>query len=132
MILSRSNENQTVLAIVNSFFGLGSICGGILLTKKIFTIKNPYTVFYLSALISFLFGDSLMALGQNCLIWCLAAIAATIPMPFVTAASNMIVYQNASVNDHPKLFTQINSWESLMIPIGAFLGGYLADNFFTP
>ena len=38
---------------------------------------------YVSAALSFLFGDLMMAVGENAFWWSVAAVAASLPIPFI-------------------------------------------------
>lgn len=132
MILSRSHNNQTVLTIVNAFLGIGSIVGSLIAAGQWFCIKNKPLCFYFFSGISFLFGDSLMALGTNAFIWSLGAMATSLPLPIASVASKLLVFHEMPDKLQAHVFSLLNGCESVTIPIGAFLGGFLADDIFMP
>lgn len=92
MILSRSGNDSMTLAVVNAVIGISGIVGGIIVSAGVGS-KNPVKIIYFSAAISFLFGDLIMAAGRNVIMWSIAGIAANMPIPFVTAGQNMIMYR---------------------------------------
>lgn len=92
MILARSGGNTTVYGIVSGVLGAGGILGGILVAKKKKS-KNYVKMIYVSAAVSFLFGDLLMGIGRNVVFWCIAGLAASVPIPFVMAAQRVILYE---------------------------------------
>ena len=90
MILARS-QSSSVLGIVTGILGAGGILGGILVSLLKLP-KDNQKVMYLSAALSFLFGDITMGLGQNVYIWSLGALFASVPIPFILAAQNVMIY----------------------------------------
>ncbi|HBY71060.1 MAG TPA: MFS transporter [Lachnospiraceae bacterium] len=131
MILSRSDGNSTVYGIVNGTLGIGGIIGGILVTvgrRK----KDPLKMIYFSTSLSFLLGDLLMGIGRNLPAWCIAGLAASIPVPFIMAGQSIILYQTVSVHMQGRIFSIRNAIQFSTIPVGILLGGYLADYVFEP
>ncbi len=101
MILSRSANDSVTLGIVNAVMGIGGIVGGIIVsTGKI--RANSAKMIYISAFVSFLLGDIMMGIGRNVIVWSIAGLAASLPIPFSS------------------------------IPLGILLGGLLADYVFEP
>lgn len=131
MILSRSGDNSMVLGIVNAVIGVGGILGGIIVSigKK---PKDNVKMIYFSAAISFLFGDLLMGIGRSPVIWCIAGIAASLPVPFVNAGQNVILYHSVPEQMQGRIFAARNAIQYSTIPLGILLGGYLADYVFEP
>lgn len=131
MILSRSGGNSTVFGIVSGVLGIGGIIGGILVTvgkKK----GNPLKMIFFSAAISFLLGDLLMGVGRNLMVWCIAGLAASIPIPFIMAGQNLILYRLVPIHMQGRVFSLRNAVQYSTIPVGILLGGYLADYVFEP
>lgn len=130
MILSRSGGNSTVYGIVSGALGIGGIIGGVWVTigKK----KNPKKMIYYSIAISFLFGDLLMGVGRNLWIWCIAGLAASVPIPFIMAGQSVILYKMVPIQMQGRIFALRNAVQFSTIPVGILLGGYLADYVFEP
>lgn len=92
MILARSSGNNIALGIVNACMGVGGIAGGIIVSIKKES-RHKATAIYISAALSFLFGDLIMAIGKNVYCWSVAAVAASLPIPFIMANQNAILYR---------------------------------------
>lgn len=131
MILARSGNDSMALGVVNAAMGIGGIVGGLLVSAKK-SIKDPVKMIYLPAAISFLAGDLVMGLGQNAVLWSFAGIAASLPIPFIMAGQNVILYQMTPVEIQGKVFAVRNAIQFGTIPIGILLGGVLADYVFEP
>ena len=131
MILSRSGGNNNVLGVVSGVVGFGGILGGIFVSV-VDLPKDNLKLIYFSAAFSFLFGDLLMGLGQNIFIWILAAIGASVPIPFITAGQNVILYNTIPTEIQGRVFAVRNALQYFTIPIGTLLGGALADYAFEP
>ena len=127
MILARSGNNSIALGIVNAGMGIG----GVLVSfKKESRHKIP--MIYISAALSFLLGDVTMALGRNAFWWSFAGIAASLPIPFIVAAQNVILYRKVPETMQGRVFAVRNAIQYSTIPIGILLGGVLADYVFEP
>lgn len=131
MILARSGGNNHSLGIVSSILGIGGILGG-LLVMLFKTPKSSIKVIYFSAAFSFLFGDLLMGVGQNVFVWMFAALAASIPIPFINAGQNVLMYNTVPKEMQGRVFAVRNAVQYFTIPIGTLLGGVLADYVFEP
>lgn len=131
MILARSGENNLVLSFVNGAMGIGGVLGGVLVTLQK-TPKKPARQIYLSAGLSFLLGDILMALGRNGFVWALAGIAACMPVSFLSAADNVILYSRVPKEMQGRVFAVRNAVQCSTIPVAILLGGTLADYVMEP
>lgn len=131
MILARSGNDSTALGIVNAVMGMGGIVGGLIVSTGKFK-GNSVKMIYFSAMISFLFGDVLMGFGRNVFFWSMAGIAATLPIPFINAGQNMILYKTIPENIQGRVFAVRNALQFSTIPLGILLGGFLADYVFEP
>lgn len=131
MILARSSGNSIVLGTVNACMGVGGIVGGIIVSVKKES-RHKAVVIYASAALSFLFGDLVMAVGKNVFWWSVAAVAASLPIPFIMANQNMILYHKVPAAMQGRVFAVRNAIQYSTIPIGIILGGYLADYIFEP
>lgn len=131
MILARSGDNNIALGIVNAIMGIGGIIGGVLVASGRIKANNAKMI-YLSAFVSFLLGDIMMAIGKGTLLWAFAGLAASLPIPFITAGSNMILYEYVPTEMQGRVFAVRNSIQYSTIPIGILLGGFFADYVFEP
>ena len=131
MILARSGQNQIALGIVSGILGIGGMAGG-LIVSFVKLPKDSVRVIFLSGGISFLLGDFLMGAGQNVLVWSIAGIAASLPIPFIMAGQNVILYRTIPQNMQGRIFAVRNAIQYWTIPTGILLGGFLADYVFEP
>ena len=131
MILARSGGNERTLGLVNAVLGAGGILGGILVSCRRWRI-SPRMEIYGAAALSFLFGDLLMGLGRNGFCWSAAAVAASLPIPFITAGQRVLLYETVPVRLQGSVFGVRNALQFGTIPVGILLGGFLADYVFEP
>lgn len=131
MILARSSGNDVVLGIVNGILGMGGIVGGLIVSFKKITTDNVKLIYYSTAF-SFLFGDILMGLGRSGLSWSIAALAASLPIPFISVGQNLIMYNTVPKQMQGRVFAVRNAVQYCAIPAGILLGGFLADYVFEP
>ena len=131
MVLARSGDSSMALGVVNACMGIGGILGGVIVSFKKES-KNKVGMIYISAGLSFLLGDITMALGQNTFWWSFAGIAASLPIPFIQAGDNMILYGKVPRDMQGRVFAVRNAIQYSTIPIGILLGGILADYVFEP
>lgn len=131
MILLRSGDNNIVLGIVNAVMGAGGIIGGLLVSSGRMS-KDNVKMIYVSAALSFLFGDLLMGIGQNVFVWGIAGLAASLPIPFINAGQNVILYKKVPEHMQGRVFSVRNAIQYSTIPVGILLGGFLADYVFEP
>lgn len=131
MLLSRSGDNSLVLGIVNAVMGLGGILGGLLVSAGKLS-KDNIRMIYVSAALSFGLGDLLMGVGQNIYVWSIAGLAASLPIAFINAGQNVILYKKVPPEMQGRLFAVRNAIQYSTIPLGILLGGFLADYVFEP
>ena len=131
MILARSGDDSLTLGIVSAVMGIGGIIGGVIVSAGKMSKDNIKTI-YLSAAFSFLLGDLLMGAGRNVVIWSFAGLAASLPIPFINAAQNVILYRMVPENMQGRIFAVRNAIQYSTIPAGILLGGFLADYVFEP
>lgn len=131
MILARSGGSSMALGIVNAGMGIGGILGGLVVSFKKES-KHKVMMIYIFAALSFLLGDVTMALGRNTFWWSFAGVAASLPIPFITAEQNTILYRRVPDTLQGRVFAVRNAIQYSTIPIGILLGGILADYVFEP
>ena len=131
MILARSSGDNITLGTVNACMGIGGIAGGIVVSMKKES-RHKAAAIYVSAALSFLFGDLMMAVGKNVFWWSAAAVAASFPIPFIMADQNAILYRKIPAAMQGRAFAVRNAIQYSTIPAGIVLGGYLADYVFEP
>ena len=68
-----------------------------------------------------------MGLGRNGFWWSVAAAAASLPIPFITAGQRILLYENVPLRLQGSVFGVRNAIQFGTIPVGILLGGILAD-----
>jgi len=131
MILARSSGNSITLGTVNACMGIGGIAGGVVVSVKKESRRKAVAI-YISAALSFLFGDLIMAASRNVFWWSVAAVAVSFPIPFIMANQNAILYRKIPTALKGRVFAVRNALQYSTIPIGIILGGCLADYVFEP
>lgn len=131
MILSRSGGDNQVLGLVSGLLGAGGMAGGLLVAARKPQESDTKWI-YIPAGLSFLLGDLTMGLGQNAYFWCFAALAASLPIPFVAAEQNLLLYQSVPKEMQGRVFAARNALQYMTIPLGIFLGGFLAERVLEP
>lgn len=131
MILSRSGNNSIALGMVNAVMGIGGIIGGIVVSAGKLP-KDNVKMIYVSAAISFMFGDFIMGMGRNVIMWSIAGLAASLPIPFINAGQNVILYHKVPDEMQGRVFSVRNAIQYSTIPVAIVLGGFMADYVFEP
>ncbi|MEA5093647.1 MAG: MFS transporter [Sedimentibacter saalensis] len=131
MVLARTGDNQIALGMVSSSIGIGALVGSILVTV-VKPFKSKTKVIFLSCAVSFLLCDILWGVGQSVAIWMFAAFAGNLPLPFLSANLTTIMRTKVPIEMQGRVFSTRDTFQYITIPIGLFLGGYLADNIFEP
>lgn len=131
MILARTGDNQATLGLVSSCIGFGTLTGSILVTA-LKPPKRKAKVVFLSCGVSFLICNILWAVSRNTIIWVLAAFFGNLPLPFLSANLTTIMRTKVPMPLQGRVFATRDTIQFCTIPLGLFLGGYLADNVFEP
>lgn len=131
MILARNGNDSVVLGVVNAAMGIGGIVGGMIVATGKFS-GNSVKMIYISATLSFMFGDVMMGMGRNVIFWFAAGLAASLPIPFINAGQNVILYKVVPDRIQGRVFAVRNAIQFSTIPLGILLGGFLADYVFEP
>ena len=131
MILARSGNNSVIWGIVSAAVSAGGILGGLLVSTGKLPKDRIKTIFGAAGL-SFMLGDIVMGIGRNVFFWSFAGIAASLPIPFIMAAENVILYEKIPQSKQGRVFAVRNALQFGTIPFGILLGGFLAEYIFEP
>lgn len=131
MILKRTGDSQVALSMVSSAVGFGTLAGSILVTLMK-PGKSRTRVIFGGCAVSFLLCDILWALGRNVPIWVLGAFVGNLPLPFLNANISTVMRTKVPTELQGRVFSTRDTIQYCTIPLGLFLGGYLADNVFEP
>jgi len=131
LILGRTNGNQISLGIVEAAVGIGALAGSIIVTLMKPAKSRTWIVFFACGL-SFLLGDVGQGLSRSLVLWVITAFASNLPLPFVNANLTAIMRTKVPVEMQGRVFSARDTIQYSTIPIGLFLGGFLADHVFEP
>lgn len=131
MILTRSANNQIVLASVQAALGAGGIVGSLIISIW-GGPKRKVPVIIIAGTCSFLLGDPLLAIGATVSVWVIAAFLASLFIPFIAAAQNVLWQSKVESGIQGRVFSIRGMFQQASLMIGFLLGGYLADNVFEP
>lgn len=131
MILLKTNNDNSILGIVSGSIGIAGVIGGLIVTC-FKAPRNKIKVIFLGSAFSFLFGDIIMGIGQDVVMWIIGASLASFPIAFIMAAQMEILYFKISADMQGRVFAVRNSIQYCTIPVGLLLGGFLAEYIFEP
>ncbi len=131
MILTRSGDNQTTLGFVTSAMGIGMLLGSVLVTIMKPAKRQTQLVFW-TMIISFFLGDVLWSLGRSAPMWIFSAFCGNMLVPFTGACMFSIMRTNVPTELQGRVFSARDTLQYCTIPLGLFLGGFLADHVFEP
>jgi len=131
MILARSGGNQTVLGMVSSAMGIGTLVGSLIVTVSKPPKSRTKTIFITMAA-SFFLGDIVWGVGRSSWLWVFSAFAGFVLVPFTTAGLNTIMRTAVPLEMQGRVLSARDTVQFFSIPVALFLGGFLADNVFEP
>lgn len=131
MILSRANGGEKVLGAVNTFVGIATLAGSLIVTLMP-APKNRIRAITLSLLISMSSENFLLAFGKAPWIWCLGAVLGWITIPIMNANLDVIYRSSIPLDMQGRVYSCRNTLQFFTIPIGFLLGGVLVDKVFEP
>ena len=133
MLLLRSGDNLTIVSLVKSAMGVGIVMGGI--STVLFSSnrwKSKIQIVLLSTLLSFVFGDILLAVTSIPIVWVIAGFGSSVFIPAITSNSNYFWRTIVPIELQGRAFALKNAVGSGMIALGMLSGGLLADHVFEP
>lgn len=131
MILSRSDNNEQILGLVTSMFGIGGIAGGLLLSLW-GGPKRRVNGVLMGHILSSLGGTLLFGLGRIAPIWMFAAFFTSFVIPALNGSNQSIWQAKVPPDVQGKVFAirRMIAWGAN--PLAALLAGFLADRVFEP
>jgi len=131
MILARTGNDELILGTVMMLFGVSGIVGGSLVSIWGGPKRKMYALF-LAVIVTSLFGNVILGIGRNVLIWGVGAFLTSILLPMGNGASHAIWQTKIP----PHLQGRVFSARILIGQIGGAaalpMAGILADRVFEP
>jgi MFS family permease len=132
MILARTNNNETTLATFSAMLGIGGVVGGILVSTWGGFKERKVRGIFGGFVIAGLFGAALMGIGQNIIVWSIAAFLFMFVLPITNSSSQAIWQSKVPPDVQGKVFAARAMIANLSTPLALILGGTLADYVFEP
>jgi MFS family permease len=131
MVLSRNGNNDIQLGIVSSTISIAGLIGSVLVTKIPQTSRRiPQNLNIMT--FSFIFCNSLLAIGRNYYVWTFAVFMGNLFIPILVANVEYIMRTRTPLELQGRVFSARNTLQYTSIPVGTLLGGYLSDQVFEP
>ena len=131
MILSRRGGGEVALGLVNTFTGLATIAGSLLVTF-LPAPKSRVRVILNSLLFSMSTENFILAFGTTTPVWCLGAVLGWIFIPLMSANMDVLFRLKIPVEIQGRIYAVRNTLQFFTIPLGYFCGGILVDRVFEP
>lgn len=131
MLLSRAGAGESSLALVNTFMGLATMAGSILVSIAP-PPKSRVRVICNALLFAMSTENFLLAFGRSTPVWCVGAVLGWICIPFMNANMDVIFRTQIPVEMQGRVYAARNTFQFFTIPVGYFCGGFLVDRIFEP
>ena len=131
MLLSRQGAGEPALALVNTFAGIATM-GGSVLVSIAPPPKSRVRVIFNSLLFSMSTENFFLAFGRSTPIWCLGAVLGWACIHFMNANMDVLLRTRIPIDMQGRVYAARNALQFFTIPLGYFLGGLLIDQVFEP
>lgn len=131
LILPRENGGESALGWVNTFVGIATLAGSVIVTLMP-APKSRVRVICDTLLFSLGTENFLLAFGRSPVIWCIGAVLGWIAIPIMNGCMEVIFRSKIPTEMQGRVYSARNTFQFFTIPIGFFLGGFLVDNVFEP
>lgn len=131
LILARTGNNELALASVQSVGAVGGVVGGLLLATWGGPKRKVHGVL-MGMVLSSLFGQLLMGVGQVLLVWTIAAFMVQLLVPFINGSNQAIWQAKVPPDVQGRVFSVRLLIAQLTVPIATAVSGPLADRVFEP
>ena len=129
-ILSRTNNNQNALGMVQTAVALGILAGSIIITL-IKPAKNKMKVIFIGCAVT-CFGNVVQSLTFTPMAWSIAAFISYLSAVILNANLDTVMRTHVPIEMQGRVFSAKDTLQNCTIPLGLFLGGVLADYVFEP
>ncbi len=131
LILPRANGGEAVLGIINTFVGIATLIGSVIVTL-LPTPKNRVKIICFTLFLSMSSENFLLAFGKTPLVWCIGAVLGWLPIPLMNANLDVIYRSAIPTQMQGRIYSCRNSLQFFTIPVGFLLGGLAVDKLFEP
>lgn len=131
MILARTDGNEVVLGMVQSIAGTGGIVGGLVLSLWGGPKRKIHMLLGGIILVS-LFGQILMSVGREVVIWSVAAFSISVFAVAINGANQAIWQSKVAVEEQGRVFATRAMIAQVTTPLAMLAAGPLADYVLEP
>ncbi len=129
-ILGRTDNNQSVLGIVESFTALGVLAGSVLVTMMKPARRRTRLIFITTG---FVFaGNMIQSLTSRPWLWCAAAFGSYVLAAVMNVNMDTLMREKVPMEMQGRVFSAKSTLQNFTIPPALLLGGLLADTVFEP
>jgi MFS transporter, DHA3 family, macrolide efflux protein len=131
MILSRTGNNELILAGISPFFGVGGLIGGLLLSvwggpkRKVHGILGGMVG-------SSVLGALILGLGSVPIVWAVGAFFSSFFIPILNGSNQAIWQAKIAPDIQGRVFSVRRLIAQITAPLAMLMAGPLADSFFEP
>ena len=129
-VLSRTDNNQNALGMVQTAVSLGILAGSLIVTF-IKPAKNKTRVIFIGCAIT-CFGNVVQSLTYTPLSWSIAAFITYASAAIMNANLTTVMRTHVPIEMQGRVFAAKDTLQNCTIPLGLFLGGILVDYVFEP
>ena len=129
-ILGRSGNDQRALGMVQSAVSLGILAGSLAVTFA-GEPRSRVKLIFLTCGLTFL-GNVAQSLTRSVPLWCAAAFGAYLSAAVMNAHLTAMLRARVPLEMHGRVFSAKDTLQNCTIPLGLFLGGFVADHVFEP
>jgi MFS family permease len=131
MVLARTGNNEAVLALVSTAYGIGGLIGGVAISawggpkKRIYGVLGGW-------LLGAVFGQIFFGIGQSPLVWIGMGLISTMSFPLVNASNQGIWMSKIPPHLQGRVFSVRRLIAQVTSPLAMLVAGPLADYVFEP
>ena len=129
-ILGRTDNNQSVLGLVESFTALGVLAGSLLATVMKPAKKRTQLIFVATGLV--FSGNMIQSLTSQPWLWCAAAFVSYLLAAVMNINMDTLMREKVPLEMQGRVFSAKSTLQNFTIPPALLLGGLLADKVFEP
>ncbi len=131
MLLSREGGGDVALGMVNTFTGLATLAGSMLVTL-LPAPKSRVRVILNCLLLSMSTENFILAFGRSTPVWCIGAVLGWLAIPIMGANMDVLFRSRIPVEMQGRVYSVRNTLQFFTIPLGYLFGGFLVDRVFEP
>lgn len=130
-LLSVPNGGETVLGLVQSFAGIATLVGSVIVTLMP-KPKDRVRMVCAALMISMSTENFLLAFSRSPVVWCIGSILGWLSIPLMNANLDVIMRTTIPAEMQGRVFSCRNTLQFFTIPLGFLLGGWMVDDVFEP